>query len=184
MREGDGGRVGHGGMPLWGMLEESVCDRHEIPRLRFAALGMTCGGWDDVGGMDPRMREENGGGGDGFLSASSRGQALRGNDGRERGFHCGMTGDTGRGGSRTAPTGEGAGTWGQSIFIAITGEGAHEGRPYGGWGRFESGSVDVGNEGDGSPHARGQRRGRGWVTSASSRGAGSPWEQRGGVIVE
>ena len=105
MREGDGGRVGHGGMPLWGMLEESVCDRHEIPRLRFAALGMTCGGWDDVGGMDPRMREENGGGGDGFLSASSRGQALRGNDGRERGFHCGMTGYTGTGGSRTAPTG-------------------------------------------------------------------------------
>ena len=60
-----------------------------------------------------------------------------------------MTGDTGTGGSRTAPTGEGAGAWGQSIFIAITGEGAHEGRPYGGWGRFVSGRADVGREREG-----------------------------------
>ena len=67
------------------------------------------GGGDDGGGMGPRMREDNGGGGDegeGWVtSPSSRGQALRGNNGRERGFHCGTTGDTGTGGSRTAPTG-------------------------------------------------------------------------------
>ena len=48
-----------------------------------------------------------------------------------------------------APTGEGAGACGQSIFIAITGEGAHEGRPYGGWGRFVSGRADVGRVGEG-----------------------------------
>ena len=45
--------------------------------------------------MGPRMREDNGGG-DGFPSPSSWGQALRGNNGRERGFHCGMTGIRGR----------------------------------------------------------------------------------------
>ena len=28
---------------------------------------------------------------------------------------------------------EGVSSMGQSIFMAITGEGAHEGRPYGGW---------------------------------------------------
>ena len=71
--------------------------------------------------------------GEGWVtSPSPRGQALRGNNGRERGFHCGMTGYTGTGGSRTARTGEGAGAWGQSIFIAITEAGAHEGRSYGG----------------------------------------------------
>ena len=80
-----------------------------------------------------RTTEGEGMTGEGWVtSPSPRGQALRGNNGRGRGFHCGMTGYTGTGGSRTARTGEGAGAWGQSIFIAITGEGAHEGRPYGG----------------------------------------------------
>ena len=63
------------------------------------------------------------------------------------GVGCGVGEATG--GSRTALTGEGAGAWGQSIFIAITGEGAHEGRPYGGWGRFVSGRADVGRAGEG-----------------------------------
>ena len=105
-----------------------------------------------------RTTEGEGMTGEGWVtSPSPRGQALRGNNGRERGFHCGMTGYTGTGGSRTARTGEGAGAWGQSIFIAITGEGAHEGRPYGGrwkegargtplrgkaWGRLSLGRRD------------------------------------------
>ena len=112
--------------------------------------------------------------GEGWVtSSSSRGQALRGNNGRERGFHCGMTGDTGTGGSRTAPTGEGAGAWGQSIFIAITGEGAHEGRPYGGWGAGE----ERGRGRDGSPHVRGQPAGGwgAWRNVPVFTGAGSAW---------
>ena len=53
-----------------------------------------------------RTTEGEGMTGEGWVtSPSPRGQALRGNNGRGRGFHCGMTGDTGTGGSRTAPTG-------------------------------------------------------------------------------
>ena len=98
------------------------------------------------GGRGPRMRT---GGGDGFPSAILAREGSPREQREGRGVHCGMTGDTGTGGSRTAPTGEGAGAWGQSIFIAITGEGAHEGRPYGGWGRFVSGRADVGRAGEG-----------------------------------
>ena len=66
--------------------------------------------------------------------------------------------------------------WGQSIFIAITGEGAHEGRPYGGWGRFVSGRADVGRAGEGWVPACARTTegegmtGEGWVTSSSARG--------------
>ncbi len=52
-----------GGGRGW-VREDNEGKGNKIPRLRFAALGMTCGA-----------------AGDGFLPPSSRGQALRGNDG-------------------------------------------------------------------------------------------------------
>ena len=56
--------------------------------------------------MGPRIREDNGG------------------DGRFANRAYGLL------------TTRASAAWGQSIFIAITGEGAHEGRPYGGWGAW------------------------------------------------
>ena len=88
-----------------GQREEEDCCSNEIPRLRCAALGMTCcqGEWgvgprirEDTGGMDSRLRLHGGRqggrgwvptcarrrtGGGGFPSASSRGQAVSGGDG-------------------------------------------------------------------------------------------------------
>ena len=79
--------------------------------------------------------------GEGWVtSSSSRGQALRGNNGRDGRFANRAYG---------LLTTRASAAWGQSIFIAITGEGAHEGRPYGGWGRFVSGRADVGRKGEG-----------------------------------
>ena len=143
---GEGGKGVHEGRPYggWGRF---VSGRADVGRERE--------GWVPA---CARTTEGEGMTGEGWVtSPSPRGQALRGNNGRGRGFHCGMTGYTGTGGSRTARTGEGAGAWGQSIFIAITGEGAHEGRPYGGrwkgpargtplrgkvWGRLSLGRRD------------------------------------------
>ena len=75
------------------------------------------------GGMGPRMREDNGGGRDGFPSAIL---ARKGSPREQR---------EGMGGSRTARTERGktraSAAWGQSIFIAITGEGAHGDAPTG-----------------------------------------------------
>ena len=89
------------------------------------------------GGMGPRMREDNGG------------------DGRFANRPYGLL------------TTRASAAWGQSIFIAITGEGAHEGRPYGGWGAWE----ERGRGRDGSPHARGQQvggmTGEGWVPACA-----------------
>ena len=69
--------------------------------------------------MGPRIREDNGG------------------DGRFANRAYGLL------------TTRASAAWGQSIFMPITGEGAHEGRPYGGWGRFVSGRADVGREREG-----------------------------------
>ena len=111
--------------------------------------------------------------GEGWVtSPSSRGEALRGNNGRGKGFSLWNDGLYGDGRFANRPYGllttRASAAWGQSIFIAITGEGAHEGRPYGGWGRFVSGR-------DGSPHARGQQVG-GWIPVPVFMGAGSAWE--------
>ena len=186
------------GTPLRGKVERAPTRPYE--GRPYGGWGRFVSGRADVGrereGWVPacaRTTEGEGMTGEGWVtSPSPRGQALRGNNGRGRGFHCGMTGYTGTGGSRTARTGEGAGAWGQSIFIfiAITGEGAHEGRPYGG--RVErgcprgtplrglgkirkwEGQMWAGRGRDGSPHARTTEgegmTGEGWVTSPSPRG--------------
>ena len=90
---------------------------------------------------------------------------------------------------------------GQSIFIAITGEGAHEGRPYGGWkvergrprgtplrglGKIRKWEGRCGQgEGGMGPRMRednggGGDDGGGMGHIPVSTGAGSPWEQREG----
>ena len=90
------------------------CYDNEIPRLRFASLGMTYGwrGWVPASGRTT--------GGDGFVPASSRGWALCGRMGTGMGPR--MREDNGRG-------------W---ILACV----------------FAGGGY-----GDGSPHARGQRKG-------------------------
>ena len=81
---------------------------------------------------------------------------------------------------------EGFSSMGQSIFIAITGEGAHKGRPYGGWGRFVSGRADVGREGEGWVPACARTTegegmtGEGWVP-ACARTTGGGWDDGGGM---
>ena len=126
-----------------------------------------------VGGMGPRMREDNGGGGEGpgegwvpacarttegdgmghvpvFTGAGSPREQREGMGPRIREDNGGDGGFANR--AYGLLTTRASATWGQSIFIAITGEGAHEGRPYGGWGAWE----ERGRRRDGSPHARGQ----------------------------
>ncbi len=51
MREDNGGEGAHEGRPYGDAEGERVCYGGEIPRLRFATLGMTGGGapWDDDG---------------------------------------------------------------------------------------------------------------------------------------
>ena len=98
------------------------------------------------GGMGPRIREDNGG------------------DGRFANRPYGLL------------TTRASAAWGQSIFIAITGEGAHEGRPYGGWGRFVSGRADVGRKGEGWVPACARTTegegmmGEGWVPACRGHG--------------
>ena len=92
--------------------------------------------------MGPRIREDNGG------------------DGRFANRPYGLL------------TTRASAAWGQSIFIAITGEGAHEGRPYGDGERGRR----FGRGRDGSPHARGQQEGEGWIHVPVFMGAGSAWE--------
>ena len=51
IREDNGGEGAHKGRPYGDAEGERVCYGGEIPRLRFATLGMTGGGapWDDDG---------------------------------------------------------------------------------------------------------------------------------------
>ena len=130
--------------------------------------------------MGPRIREDNGWGRDGFPLPSSLGQALRGNNGsgcENDGLGARM-GGRGRGwvpASARTTDGEGMDSrsrlhWGR-LYAGITGVGAR----MTGWAR----GWEVG-EGDGSPHPRGQRMGKGWIPAPVFIGAGSSREKRGG----